>query len=283
MGCLTKIELETANRLIAQSSIYFEQLDETVNGITDSTYIGTDKNKTKYILKIYEHSNTQEVQSEMDILNHLNNIQVPQVLTSKMNYYDNKPVVLYSFIEGKISKQTTAKQLEQIALFLSNMHQCNYQVETKNIYTKVYMQSMIEKTAFDKEFFESYYNSIKDIELTNNALIHGDLFPDNAKFIDERLSGVYDFGQSCYGNRYFDIAVVLVSWCFESYAFNQNFANAFLDIYNKQMSESTTIQTIKPYMLYACLYYALQRYTRVNNVKDYAEFIDKFDILDELL
>ncbi len=74
-----------------------------------------------------------------------------------------------------------------------------------------------------KKEFIIKYEKIKDIDLPNDVLIHGDLFPDNAKFIDNKLQGVYDFSQSCVGNRYFDLSVLIISWCFKEDDFNMNF------------------------------------------------------------
>lgn len=282
MGCLTKITLPQANALIAHTNIEFESLATTTNGITDSTYIGFDKNQNRYILKIYEHSSVNEVQNEINILNHLKDIAVPKVLSEYITLYEHKPVVLYSFIEGKILQKINLPHLEAIAEFMAYLHNVTFKSEAKNIYTKSSLEHMLMQTNEQKVEFDVFYNHIKDIELYEDALIHGDLFPDNAKFIDGCLSGVYDFGQSCYGNHLFDLSVVLISWCFES-SFNTAFANAFLSRYNTIRQTHYDLIFLKPYLLYACLYYSLQRYTRVNNVKDYNEFLDKFELLNKVL
>ena len=283
MGCLTHIDLAQANKLIAHTSIILTNLLETSNGITDSTYIGTDKTQQRYILKIYEQCSVSEVQNEIDILNHLKSIGVPRVLSEYITLYKHKPVVLYSFIEGKIPKTISKIHLECIASFLSQIHSTHYKSDAKNIYNKSYLETMLNQTNQNRTEFNKLYSQIKDIELYDDALIHGDLFPDNAKFMNGHLSGVYDFGQSCYGNHLFDMAVVIVSWCFEGFEFNTSFAKHFLRQYNTHRQTHYTLETIKPYLLYASLYYALQRYTRVNNVKDYKEYLKKFAILQKVI
>ena len=133
------------------------------------------------------------------------------------------------------------------------------------------------KQLISKKFFK-----IKDIDLKPNSLIHGDLFPDNVKFIDKKLSGVYDFTQSCFGNIKFDIAVVVISWCFDKLNFNYRFYEIVLNTYNRYSKVKIKKEGFKKYLLYACLYYSLQRLYK-NTKKDYKEYLKKFEIIDKTI
>ena len=288
MGVITKLTCNEINRLIDDTKIEFISIKETKNGITDSTYIGRDKNHKQYIFKVFETSTLKELKNEIHILNTLEHLKVPRVLSSKINLYKNKPTALFSFLEGKISKEITLKQIEDITLFLTNIHKIkDIKTTNENIYSKKNIETLLNTVLVDKTItneikneFESRYSLIKDISLDNTSLIHGDLFPDNAKFKDESLSGVYGFGQSCFGNSYFDLAVLIISWCFKGYELNEIFFNKILDSYNKKMHLSIEKSFIKQYLLYASLFYSLQRFTRVNNLKDYKEFLEKFDLIE---
>ena len=282
MGVLTKLTLEEINNLIKSTNVEFISLQETANGITDSTYIGTSKDETRYIFKVFETSTKEHIENEIYILNALENFDVPHPLSNEIVMLEDKPTALFSFIKGKIPKDVNIKQIEEISIFLKELHSVeNIKPTNENIYEKSHLLKMMDlvENSENKKEFENRFEFIKDIDLVNNSVIHGDLFPDNAKFLDDKLSGVYDFAQSCYGNAYFDLAVMIVSWCFTDNEFRLDFLEKALETYDSKL----TIKDIEPYVLYACLYYAIQRYTRVNKAKDYKEKLQRFDKLKEIL
>jgi homoserine kinase type II len=283
LGSLTKIEISEVNNLLAPLKIKVETLKDTANGITDSTFICIDKENRKYILKIYENSTVDEVKFEIEILQSLKNLKVPTVLCENIMIFKNKPVVLFSFIKGEIPKKIDINQIDKICEFIASLHNSDLKPKAKNIYSKELFLDMMSTLNVKINEYQSRFEFIKNINLSSNSLIHGDLFPDNVKFIDKNLSGVYDFAQSCYGNAYFDLAVLIVSWCFEDFEFNFVLFSQVLKTYSNRVNKGILKEEIKEYLLYACLYYSLQRFTRVNNLKDHTEYLKKFDILREIL
>jgi homoserine kinase type II len=296
MGVRTQINLEDANKLIQTSDIVLEQLKETSDGISDSTYIGQTKDNKKCIFKIYEFANKSEVINEIGILNTLKNLPTPKPLTNEKQVtdYQKKPVAVYSFLEGQSYDQPNLEQVKKIGLFLGEFHSFSKDIRSvnKNIYSQMEMKVFIEnimncnhkeaKQAIKDSFFHKY-NLIKKLSLDENCVIHGDLFPDNAKFIGNELSGVFDFVEACNGHFFFDLAVVINSWCFDEYNLNKNKFNAVLDEYNKKAPKKVEKEEIKQYMMYAALFYACQRFNtkyiekRDADVKDYNEYLIKFD------
>jgi len=64
------------------------------------------------------------------------------------------------------------------------------------------------------------------------GIIHADLFPDNAFFLGDRLSGLIDFYFACNDALAYDLAIALNAWCFESdHAFNMTKGQALLKGY----------------------------------------------------
>ena len=64
------------------------------------------------------------------------------------------------------------------------------------------------------------------------GIIHADLFPDNAFFLGDKLSGVIDFYFACEDILAYDLAVCLNAWCFEPDGmFNISKARSLLSAY----------------------------------------------------
>ncbi len=79
------------------------------------------------------------------------------------------------------------------------------------------------------------------------GVIHADLFPDNAFFLGERLSGIIDFTFACNDILAYDVAICLNAWCFETdHAFNVTKARAFLSAYGRERKLSDAEQDALP-------------------------------------
>ncbi|HJU31357.1 MAG TPA: homoserine kinase [Hyphomicrobiaceae bacterium] len=66
----------------------------------------------------------------------------------------------------------------------------------------------------------------------HHGVIHADLFPDNAFFLGDNLSGVIDFYFACNDALAYDVAIALNAWCFESdHSFNVTKGQALLKGY----------------------------------------------------
>jgi homoserine kinase type II len=64
------------------------------------------------------------------------------------------------------------------------------------------------------------------------GIIHADLFPDNAFFLGDQLSGLIDFYFACQDALAYDVAIALNAWCFENdHAFNLTKGQALLKGY----------------------------------------------------
>ncbi len=200
--------------------------------MSDSVYLLGNK----YVLKIY-----QKWCDEVAILSLLDGLKVPKVV--KELEIDGNYAVIFTQIDGL----STDKYPLEVVKFLKEFHKRTKEKTTKNkkLFTKERLKNLIDKTNH-KEFFK-IYDSIK-IDLRDDGIIHGDLFPDNAKFIGKTLSGVYDFSEACVGDFYFDLAVV-------AFSFGANI-DKILTEYGADIDKRQFLQ----YIRYAKLYYSVCRF-----------------------
>jgi homoserine kinase type II len=80
-----------------------------------------------------------------------------------------------------------------------------------------------------------------------HGVIHADLFPDNAFFLGDDLSGIIDFYFACNDVLAYDVAICLNAWCFEpDHSFNITKAQALLRAYHSVRPLSAAEQNALP-------------------------------------
>jgi homoserine kinase type II len=215
------------------------------DGISDEVYLLGDE----FVLKIFKNPTDEE-----NILKLLKDLEVPKVVETLS--IDGKKALIYTQIKGVSTKSYPL----EVVKFLKKMHSLTRGKTTKNpkLFTKENLSIMIEKSRFKP--FKKLFDSI-DIRLNDDGIIHGDLFPDNAKFIGSKLSGVYDFSEACVGDFYFDLAVV-------TFSFDAD-VDEVLKSYDAKIKKDEFLE----YIRFAKLYYAVSRY--LHKKKDFREFFDE--------
>ncbi|HHD80627.1 MAG TPA: hypothetical protein ENK99_03350 [Campylobacterales bacterium] len=147
------------------------------------------------------------------------------------------------------------KYIEQIGKFLKKFHNQsqNIKLENEKLFDRDRLKTLIDLT--NNETLLKYFEDIS-LKLNHNGVIHGDLFMDNCKFQNHKLSGVFDFSDACYGDFYFDLAVVAIGWCFDKDILNKSKVDILLQSYQTDID----YKLFKKYIKYALLYYATTRY-----------------------
>ena len=215
----------------------------------------------KYILKIFNTYTKEEYLNEKNLLKYLYVVSNSQIIDTF--YINNNFCIVYNQIIGISNKQSEEYHIVQIGIFLKKMHKLtqNKTSSNKDIFSTKYLEEMLYNSNNKK-----LYNIYKDttICLKNNGIIHGDLFQDNCKFYNNKLSGVYDFCESCNGDFIFDLAVIAMSWCYDKNTINNKKILLLMKAYNLDIS----LKEFKKYIKYALLYYTVSRYINKRNYKE---------------
>lgn len=253
MGVKTKVTVDDLSAYLEVS-----KLEETLNGNSDSVYILNEN----YILKIYEDK-LFKANHEKKVLDLCQELKVPKVI-QQFNIKGKDAIVFNRFF-GVSLKVPNKNHLYQIANFLKDLHNItkNKSFKTSYSYEKRYLENLIEKT--NSDYLKKWYLNL-DIELKNDGIIHGDLFIDNAIFLDNKLVCVFDFSDSCCGDFLFDLAVVALSWCN-----NKQEIETLINFYDENLQLDSFLEYVK----YASLYYCAKRFTE-NRKFDDIDYNKKF-------
>ncbi len=297
MGVITKLDTEDVRKALHR---YFcldiLSMTPTVHGISDTAYIIEEGNKS-YLLKIYENKAKEDIANEINFLNTLyhGGFSVPRPISfykeEHLYIFDllGKKACLFTMINGDIVKMPTHKHVAQIGSFMGRLHQFTHKQRMKrNLYTSDRLLYYIDRC--QRGLFDDYTHIMDDVNThESDGVIHGDLFPDNAHFMNNHLTGVFDFTGACSGSFYFDLAVVAMSWCFEENHLSKDSLDSLIQHYLEASPiQNFTYQRFIKWMKYGALYYGAQRcYMSINrpnqlNGRDYEKFIQKIDSLGKL-
>lgn len=237
-------------------------LIETKDGVSDSVYLLSNK----FVVKIYEDEN-YNLDSEIELLNNirdLNTIQFVEVFK-----VGKKNSIVYKQIDGRSIIAPNNTHIKQLAEFLKEFHSKTKQKTSNNpnIFEYERIKSLIKNRG--NKLIQSYFEKIR-LELKNDGIIHGDIFPDNVYFLDDKLNGVLDFSEACNGDFLFDLAVVTISWCFDENRLNEEKLNTLIENYDNSIDRDQFLEYIK----YALLCYTIFRY--IDN-RDYKQLLNRLE------
>jgi homoserine kinase type II len=260
-GCKLGVKIKITQKDLPEQYKKFP-LKETVDGVQSSVYLLGDK----YVLKIYDEQD-YNIEDEIRLLNTIRVLSVIQYV--EHIYIKGYLCVFYIQIVGDSIYNPKVKHIKQTALFLKGLHAKTANLVSNNVdlFDKNKLNAVLSKRGLS--ILQNHFNTI-DIELRNDGIIHGDIYPDNVKWIDNTLSGVYDFSEACNGDFRIDLAVVASSWCFDDDKPNYHKINTLLCSYGLDMP----MVEFKEYIKYALVYYATTRYL---NGRNYQELINRLE------
>jgi len=225
----------------------------STDGVMDSVYF-LDEDR---VLKIFENAEAEAVEEELKLLASCGSLSVSKPL-GEVFRVQSKPALIYRRCRGKSLTCAEIDEIKQIGAFLRAFHRQTAARQSTNerLFERSRLERMIRKT--DMALFDKMYKTI-DLSLRNDGIIHGDLFLDNALFLEGSLSCVIDFTQACNGDFYFDLAVADLSWCD-----SDEKTEALLESYGATL----TLDEFRPYREYATLFYCVNRYLNGGNYQE---------------
>ena len=192
---------------------------------------------------------------------HKGGISCPYVIKDTQGYETrmmcSRPASFLNFLEGRPieGEKITPDHCYQIGEYLAKMHKGARDFEAFRAnpmgideWDKLYCRTQSRANEVEEGLADLIIDNLMDIkEIKDTHLmalpqgsIHGDLFPDNVFFQDDKVSAVIDFYFSCNDYFVYDAAITFNAWCGKAdFSVDDEKAKAFFKGYN-------SIRTLKP-------------------------------------
>ncbi len=156
-----------------------------------------------------------------------------------------RPALVTSFLDGAWPRAWTSKHTAAIGETLARMHigLDGFEMERANRLSIDGWETLIKPRMTEAEALRPGLAALiaSDIAEVRAAwpsdlprgAIHADLFPDNAFFAGDTLTGVIDFYFACTDALVYDLAVCLNAWCFDGALYDFGRGSAMIAAYNR--------------------------------------------------
>lgn len=284
-----------ANQFSLGSVIDFQTLK---GGSTNSNYLLITE-KGKHILTICEDKPHEQIQTLLELLQHLENhhFQTSKVIKlvngDFLLEYDNKPVYLKSYLEGVVPEQLSLMSLEKLGKKIAKLHMIPilnslpdtfpygfiyFKEVTTSSYTHSYIDWLLQKSKYLEEHIPN------DLP---RGLVHGDIFTDNLLEDANGQIFILDFEEVSHSPLIFDIGMALVGVCSDNNKISLPMAKCLIKGY-QQERELNQIEknSIWLFTIYAAIATSFWRFRQFHLKIPSPEKFDRYkqmqDIADKL-
>jgi homoserine kinase type II len=235
-------------------------------GVENSNFL-LHTSKGSFILTLYEKRVARgDLPFFLGLMTHLakHGITCPQPVDDRygkaLGELAGRPAAIITFLEGVWPRKPNVTHCAGVGQALAKMHLAgaDFAMMRANALSVAGWRPLFDAAAAHADDVQPGLRDFLAAELgylssgvwpTNlpEGVIHADLFPDNAFFLGDKLSGIIDFTFACHDILAYDVAICLNAWCFEAdHSFNVTKARAFLSAYGKERKLSEQEQDSLP-------------------------------------
>lgn len=202
---------------------------ENTNYFVTTTAEDSSEAHSEFVLTLFETTAAENLDAYFNLMANLAAHQLPAAEPVRNRYgsflceLKTKPAVLIKRLPGQSVGKPSESHCALVGGFLANMHLApnNQSIEIENFRGASWRKSIIEKLhrCCDKDeikFLNDSHTRMCNFEQANlpKGNVHGDLFHDNALFVNDTLTGVIDFYYAHHAAFIYDLAVTVADWCF---------------------------------------------------------------------
>jgi homoserine kinase type II len=219
-----------------------------------------------FFLTLYEKRvRSSDLPFFLGLMAHLarHGITCPQPVTTRdgqaLGMLAGRPAAVIDFLEGVWPRKPNAAHCAAVGQALAKLHLAggDFPMTRVNALSVSGWRPLFDSAAPRADTLQHGLRALLSDELDHlekswpkhlpEGVIHADLFPDNALFLGDRLSGLIDFYFACNDILAYDVAICINAWCFETdHSFNVTKARAFLNAYGRERKLSGAEQDALP-------------------------------------
>lgn len=262
-----------------------------------------------FFFRIYEEQDVEGVAYEWKLIDALSASGIPMAKRIEGTLpgellISGKPVGLFAAVGGHGVCQTlvTDEKARAVGALLGNAHGCLDSIDERKAgrYTPSAVQARLAgidlgrypELKADVERVERVLESLSGFwqEALDFGVIHSDLFRDNIRWQGDEVVAVLDWESASDGPRIFDLAVTVLSWCFDN-DFRWDLARAMVQGYHQTRPLSEGDQKMfRKAAMFACARFATTRMTDFyiheaigeRTHKDFKRFLQRLDAIESV-
>ena len=209
-------------------------LTAIAEGIENTNYrLATTRGK--FVLTLFEsRTPSRDLPFVVALMDHLSRrgvvcpVPVADRAGRRLHSLRGRPAILVTFLDGRAPRRVTPAHCRAAGAALAGLHVAagDFPESRANGLSVGAWRGMFEPLAGRCETLRPGLSSLIGDEIgilrrgwpgdLPRGVIHGDLFPDNVFFSGNRISGLIDFYFACRDLLAYDLAVALISWCFDA-------------------------------------------------------------------
>ncbi len=285
----TKLTDETIRQIITQFKVGTVQSWEMLYGGAENTNHVLTTTKGKYVLTICERKTVEETIILAKLLNHLKKHQfaTTQITPNKkgaiVSFYQDKPLLLKSYIEGRVDPIIENDLLVKIGKSMAQLHQIPAPDYLPTQYS--YGQQVFHQLYHAKirhpfvDWLQKMHTHIKEKLHPDlpKALIHGDIFDSNVVIAVNETPVIMDFEESCYYYRVYDLGMAIIGLCKENGLINWVKAKLLVQGYQRELPLLNIERNyLKDFIVYAATATAFWRFRQFNILAPSEQYKDTY-------
>ncbi len=227
-------QTEISNFLASYGWPSVVEIKATDNGVENTNYFVTvAENSTsnrELVLTIFENQSTESLPYYVALLTLLGDsgLPVPRPFTDQHNnaiqHLKGKPALLVPRLPGAHIAHPNSAQCAAIGKAMAQIHLASKefsprQENLRGPQWRLRLKSSLEQHLTPEQFtllgqqVDAWQTDLAELNELPQGITHGDLFHDNALFLENHLSGIIDFYNACHDVLLFDLAVLVNDWC----------------------------------------------------------------------